>query len=83
MIEMFALFLIAVFALATVAAIGVLADSGLRWWSAFGMLRQRMNRGYASAPVGQRPVILQECSLGFARAPRARQVIRRSTQRAA
>ncbi len=39
---MFALFLIALLALSTMAAVGALADSGLRWWSAIGQLRREM-----------------------------------------
>lgn len=80
---MFALFLTAVFAIAAFATIGSLADSGLRWWSAFDMLRQRRQQGYATAGVGQRPAFMNECSLGFTRSPRANPVIRQKTQRAA
>ena len=36
---MFALFLTAVSALAAIAAVALLVDGGLRWWSAFGRLR--------------------------------------------
>ena len=80
---MFAIFLFAAFALAAAATVLALADSGLRWWSAFGLLRQRMKRGYASAPVGLRPSVLSEGSLGFSRSSRPYPVIRQSTQRAA
>lgn len=80
---MFALFLTAVFAIAAIAALAVLADSGLRWWSAFGMLRMRMKQGYASAPAGQRPHSLAEGSLGYARARTGNPVIRQTTRRAA
>ena len=41
---MFALFLIVLTVLAATAAVGVLADSGLRWWSAFGQLRTALRR---------------------------------------
>lgn len=36
---MFAIFLAAVFTLLALASVMALADSGLRWWSAFGPLR--------------------------------------------
>ena len=80
---MFAFVLIAAFALASLATVTVLADSGLRWWSAFGMLRQRMKQGYASAGVGQRPAIITGCANGFGRQARAYPTIRQVTQRAA
>ena len=80
---MFALFLFAAFALATVVTIAVLAHSGLRWWSAFGTLRQRMKQGYASSPVGQRPHSLAEVSLGYSRARTGIPAIRQTTRRAA
>ena len=41
---MFAWFLVALVALTVVAALGVLADSGLRWWSAFGQLWREMKQ---------------------------------------
>ncbi|QZD89258.1 hypothetical protein K3148_10545 [Qipengyuania aurantiaca] len=80
---MFATVLIAAFALASVATVLVLADSGLRWWSAFGTLRQRMKQGYASAGVGPRPSIITGSANGFGRQVRAYPVIRQVTQRAA
>ena len=52
---MFALFLTAVFALAALAAVVVLADGGLRWWSAFGQLRRRL----------QLPTEAQVCASGM------------------
>ncbi len=39
---MFALFLTALLVVTAVAVAGVLADSGLRWWSAFGALRREL-----------------------------------------
>ncbi len=39
---MFALFLIALLTVTAVVVAGVLADSGLRWWSAFGALRREL-----------------------------------------
>ena len=80
---MFATVLIAAFTLASLATVLVLADSGLRWWSAFGTLRQRMKQGYASAGVGPRPAIITGSANGFGRQARAYPVIRQVTQRAA
>ena len=80
---MFAFVLIAAFALASLATVLVLADSGLRWWSAFGLLRSRMKQGYASIGAGQRPVIVTGCASGFGRQMRAYPAIRQVTQRAA
>ena len=39
---MFALFLTALLAFAAIAVAGVLTDSGLRWWSAFGALQREL-----------------------------------------
>ncbi len=80
---MFATVLIAAFALASVATVLVLADSGLRWWSAFDLFRQRMKAGYATAGVGQRPSVVSSSGNGFGRQPRAYPVIRKVTLRAA
>ncbi len=41
---MFALFLIALTVIAAIAAMSVLADSGLRLWSAIGQLRGELRR---------------------------------------
>lgn len=80
---MFALFLVAILALTAVAALGVLADSGLRWWSAFGQLRREMTRTAIMGPLPElRPVTsLGECS-GFGRGG-ARQSVKISINRAA
>ena len=51
---MFAAVLIIAFAAAIVATAIVLADSGLRLWSAFGAVRRRMKTGYASNLPEQR-----------------------------
>ena len=80
---MFATVLIVAFVLASLATVLVLADSGLRWWSAFGLLRQRMKAGYATAGVGQRPAAVSGSANGFGRQPRAYPVIRKVTLRAA
>ena len=39
---MFALVLIALLVLLAIASLAVLADSGLRWWSAFGALKRQL-----------------------------------------
>ena len=39
---MFALALVAAFVVLALASAAVLADSGLRWWSAFGRLRSEL-----------------------------------------
>ena len=80
---MFATVLIAAFALASVATVLVLADSGLRWWSAFGLLRQRIKSGYATAGIGQRPSIIGGEAIGFGRQSRVYPVIRQDARRAA
>lgn len=69
--------------LASMATVLVLADSGLRWWSAFGLLRQRMKIGYATAGCGPRPATIGSSAPGFERQPRTYPIIRQSAQRAA
>ncbi len=52
---MFALVLIALLVLLAIASLAVLADSGLRWWSAFGALKQQLahcDRRSQLAPSG-------------------------------
>ena len=51
---MFAAVLILAFAAAMVVTAIVLADSGLRLWSAFGAVRRRMKTGYEINWSGQR-----------------------------
>ena len=80
---MFVTVLIAAFVLASLATVLVLADSGLKWWSAFGLLRQQMKTGYATAGVGQRPAGLSDNGNGFCRQLRAYPVMRLVTRRAA
>lgn len=53
---MAALFLTTLFALIGITAAGVLADSGLRWWSAFGRLRRDLAREAAVAAIPVLPV---------------------------
>lgn len=67
---MFALFLTALVALTVVATMAVLADSGLRWWSAFGQLRREAARTaiVAPLPVLRSSVTAGGCS-GFDRLP--------------
>ncbi|MBX7495697.1 hypothetical protein K3172_07485 [Qipengyuania sp. 6B39] len=65
---MFALFLIALLALTAVAALGVLADSGLRWWSAFGQLRREMRMTSATVALPSlRPAIAKGGHTAFGR----------------
>ena len=80
---MFAIVLIAALALASMATVLVLADSGLRWCSAFGLLRQRMKTGYATAGSGLRPAPAGSSVAAFGRQPRTYPVIRQPAQRAA
>ena len=56
-IEMFALLLITLFFAAAVVVAGVLADSGLRWWSAFGTLRRELNGENAPLLPSLRPAM--------------------------
>ncbi len=78
---MFALFLFAVFAAASFAGVAVLADSGLRWWSAFGQLRHRLAGDYLPRPdFGLRP---RSAELGCASFARGRAVTRPVVRRAA
>ena len=53
---MFALFLIALLTATGVVVAGVLADSGLRWWSAFGALRREL-KGDTPALPNLRPAV--------------------------
>ncbi|QKG71197.1 hypothetical protein [Erythrobacter mangrovi] len=80
---MFALFLVALFALTAVAALGVLADSGLRWWSAFGQLRREVIRTAIVAPLPDlRPTISAGGCSGFGRGG-TRQPVKASISRVA
>ena len=81
---MFAFVVLAAFILASLATVVVLADSGLRWWSAFGMLRRRrMQQNQAPGGMGQRPAVITGNANGFGRQARALPAIRQVTQRAA
>ena len=80
---MFAFVLIAAFAFAALATVLVLADSGLRWWSAFGALWQRMQQNPATGGMGPRPLVVSGIANGFGRQARAYPAIRQVTQRAA
>ena len=54
---MFALALIAFLVLLAFASLAVVADSGIRWWSAFGLLKQQLagdGHGAPQAPTGAR-----------------------------
>lgn len=54
---MFALFLTALFITAVAVVAGVLADSGLRWWSAFGALRRELKGETAPLLPSLRPTV--------------------------
>ena len=75
--------LITLFALATVATAFVLTDTGLRWCSAFKLLRHRMKQGYAGAGMGQRPAVVTGGANRFGRQARPCPVIGQVTRRAA
>lgn len=47
---MFALVLIALLVLLALASLTVLADSGLRWWSAFGALKRELAKYDGPSP---------------------------------
>lgn len=80
---MFALFLTAVVALTFVAATAVLADGGLRWWSAFGQLRREVARTAIVAPLPVlRSPITSGAYSGFDRSP-VRVATKASVSRAA
>lgn len=59
---MLALFLIALVTVTAIAAGSVLADSGLRWWSAFGRLRRELVSGTAARSV---PELRHATGIGF------------------
>ena len=75
---MFALFLTGLFLATAVVVAGVLADSGLRWWSAFGALRRELKgdsaphlpalRPAASYVCGSRQVPARSCAQPVSRA---------------
>ena len=80
---MFALFLVALDALTAAAALGVLADSGLRWWSAFGQLRREMKRTSVIAELPAFRAGIAQGGLAFARSPSRPDVVARPATRAA
>ncbi|OBX18235.1 hypothetical protein A9995_12080 [Erythrobacter sp. QSSC1-22B] len=64
---MFALVLTALLVLLALASVAVLADSGLRWWSAFGALKRQLadgDRSCAQAPTTGRRRIADRSPLG-------------------
>ena len=66
--QMFALFVFVVFTATALAAAVVLADSGLRWWSAFGQLRHRLADSYVPrSDFGLRSRIGEPGFAGFSR----------------
>lgn len=80
---MFAIVLGATLVLVSMATVFVLADSGLRWWSAFGLLRQRRKIGYATTGFGPRPAAIACSTAALERRSRTYPIIRRPAQRAA
>ncbi|MBX7502346.1 hypothetical protein K3181_12915 [Qipengyuania sp. YG27] len=64
---MFALFLTALLVVTAVAVAGVLADSGLRWWSAFGALRRELKGETVQLLPALRPAISLEKHSAFGR----------------
>lgn len=78
---MFAIVLFTVLGFLAIACLAVLADSALRWRSAYGALKRQMGDGErtsSQAPVGVRSQNAQP-----ARALRARQLTQRAALRAA
>ena len=64
---MFALFLIALLTATGVVVAGVLADSGLRWWSAFGALRRELKGDTAPLLPTLRPAVTMGGCSAFGR----------------
>ena len=64
---MFALFLTALLAFAAIAVAGVLTDSGLRWWSAFGALRRELKGDTAPLLPTLRPAVTMGGCSAFGR----------------
>lgn len=79
---MFALLVIALVSIAAIAAMGALADSGLRWWSAFGRLRRDLAMDFQPETAGQLRPALNVGYSGFGRAGSPRHA-RRTFSRAA
>ena len=69
---MFALFLTTLFIAAAAIVAGVLADSGLRWWSAFGALRRELKGDAAPMLPNLRPAVAIGGYSGFERSGCAR-----------
>ena len=78
---MFALFLIVLTVIAAIVAVGVLADSGLRWWSAFGQLRKELRRTsiVSDLPL-PRPSQMSSGYSAFGRAPAPLTAIKRASR---
>lgn len=80
---MFAIVLTALFVLLALASLALLADSGLRWWSAIGQLRAQLKgTGAQEIASGMRPVALGGCA-GFGRSVIVRPVTRSAARAAA
>ena len=80
---MFAWFLVALVALTAVAAMGVLADSGLRWWSAFGRLQRETKRTSVIAELPAFRAGIAQGGAAFGRLPSRPEVVVRPATRAA
>ena len=64
---MFALFLTALLTATAVVAAGVLADGGLRWWSAFGALRRELKGETTPLLPSLRPAVAKGGYTAFGR----------------
>ena len=80
---MFAWFLVALVALTATAAFGVLSDSGLRWWSAFGQLRRETKRTSVVAELPAFRAGIAHGGAAFGRLPSRPDVVVRPATRAA
>lgn len=80
---MFALFLTALLLVAAVAVAGVLADSGLRWWSAFGRLHHEMKGDAAPVLPNLRPAPASLSAYSVCERPAATRLATRRISRAA
>ena len=80
---MFAWFIVALVALTAIAALGVLADSGLRWWSAIGQLRREVKRTSVIAELPAFRAGIAQGGVAFGRSPSRLDVVVRPVTRAA
>lgn len=78
---MFAVVLIAFLVLLAIASLAVLADSGFRWWSAFGALKRQLANNDHSSP--QAPTGALRRNADHSRPLGSRQIMQRVSLRAA